>query len=98
VKGEEVLAALKKKMDEAGGNSVIVEGVPSGMTVDVPGELEDEGGGEEREDSTVVKPTPKRKTKAQRNKAARLLVEVRSISLFPIYQPLQTPPITRNGP
>lgn len=81
-------------MDEAQISSVIVEGVPSGMVVDEPGESEEDEGGESLR---VIKPTPKRKTKAQRNKATRLLAEVLSHFLVRYAHFLLSPDSFRNG-
>jgi hypothetical protein len=90
---KEVKAKIELAKKEVGD---VDEGVASGMKVDeggakgdAEGELEGTG-----EDAKVPKKIPERKTKQQRNKAARILAEVR-ILLTPYltrYSPLSTSP------
>ncbi|KAF7317792.1 Ribosome biogenesis protein NOP53 [Mycena kentingensis (nom. inval.)] len=74
-KEAELLAAEKAKFERAKENAVEdAIGVPAGMRVDVPAE----GADDEDDGATeaIPKEMPGRKTKAQRNKAARLLAEM----------------------
>ena len=78
------MAETKKKMDAAkvDMDDAYEIGVPAGMTVDIPlAEDEEEDDGEQEEgEEKLVKKQPKPKTKQQRQKAAKLLAEVRLIS------------------
>ncbi|KAF7309510.1 Ribosome biogenesis protein NOP53 [Mycena indigotica] len=69
-------AAVEAKFERAKDNFVEdVPGVPSGMKVDEPVNDSEE----DEETEVVPKSIPQRKTKAQRNKAARLLAEKRAL-------------------
>jgi nucleolar protein 53 len=78
----ERMAETKKKMDSAkmDTDDVYETGVPAGMTVDVP--AAEDGDEEEQEEGgdQPVKKQPKPKTKQQRQKAVKLLAEVRLLS------------------
>lgn len=83
----ERMAETRKKMNAAkledGG--VYVNGVPAGMTVDLPNADEVEEDEEQAEAEASVKKHPKPKTKQQRAKAAKLLAEVRRRDLHLIH-------------
>lgn len=63
-------------------------GLPRGMKLDIPSE---DGAEAEGEVIVLPKKQPERKTKAQRNKAAKALAEVSSLSVF------CTPRLTRTN-
>ncbi|KAJ7065292.1 ribosome biogenesis protein Nop53/GLTSCR2 [Mycena amicta] len=72
------LAEEKAKFARAKENAVeYVPGVPAGMTVDKP---VDDGERDAADEVVIPKEMPPRKTKAQRNKAARLLAEKRALA------------------
>ena len=74
----EKLAETKKKMEAAriDADDEVDEALPAGMKVD---SVADDGVEEEQEEEEqgVVRKQPKAKSKAQKNKAAKLLAEVR---------------------
>lgn len=76
-KKRERLAEVKRRVEAArkfmGGEAS--EGVPPGMVVDVPA-ADPEDDGSEAQDTSAPRKLPERKTKQQRQKAARRLAEV----------------------
>ncbi|KAJ7623618.1 ribosome biogenesis protein Nop53/GLTSCR2 [Roridomyces roridus] len=79
---EAKLAETKIKIDQAkqsGNGEVAIPGVPSGMKLDIATPGPDDGE-DAVETDDIPKKMPARKTKAQRNKAARILAEKRALA------------------
>lgn len=73
----ERLVEIKDKIARAiTGTDVTQEGVPAGMVVDERGEEDEEGAEGEDGDKPLAKKAPERKTKQQKQKAARQRAEV----------------------